>query len=101
MVTIKKIDDEIYEAEIQNSALIIDKHTGYHLKKEIGKILANKRKITVNMMQVDAMDKNGFQMLEQLVDLANKKNCSLSFINYGNPIASKFNLLYKSKEKAL
>ena len=101
MVTIKKIDDGIYEAELQNSVLIIDKHSGYQLKKEIGQIVATQREITIDLKKVDAMDKNGFKMLEQLFDLATKKNCKLHLLNFGSALSSKINSLNKTKEEVL
>jgi anti-anti-sigma regulatory factor len=39
------------------------------------------------------MDKNGYHMLEQLIELAEKKNCKLHFTNYGTDIAKRIQML--------
>ncbi len=93
MTTIKKTDEGMYEASIKNSVLVIDKQSGYQLKKELGKIIGNHREISVDLRQVNAIDKNGYGMLEQLIELARKKNCKLSFKNYGQDIANRIKML--------
>ena len=98
MITIKKSDDGIYETSIKNSVLIIDKKSGYNLKKEIGKIIGNHREVSVNLKQVNAIDKNGYNMLEQLVELARKKNCKLLFNNYGPDITNIIQMLKQTNK---
>ncbi len=65
----------------QKNTPVIDQHTGYALKKEIGLILSGNRIIHVDLKTVNEADKNGVKMLQQLIDLAGKRHCKLEFIN--------------------
>ncbi len=92
MVAIKKTGEGMYEASFQKTVSTIDKHSGYQLKKEVGKIISSNRIITIDLKQADNMDNNGYKMLEQLVELAGKKSCKLSFKNPGPNITKKIQI---------
>jgi anti-anti-sigma regulatory factor len=89
MITIKKISEGVYEAAFQKPAPAIDKHSGYHLKKEVGKIINTHRKIFIDLKKVNSIDEHALKMLEQLCMMADKKNCGLEFKNIGSDIAGK------------
>lgn len=93
MIAFKKSADGIYEASLQKPVPIIDKHIGYMLKKEVGKIINTHRKISIDLKQTNNMDNNGFKMLEQLVEFAEKKHCKLSFKNSGPNITKRIQML--------
>jgi hypothetical protein len=50
MITVKKSDYGNYVASIKNSVLVLDRHSGHQLKKEVTKILPGHSKIDIDLM---------------------------------------------------
>lgn len=93
MVLIKKTGEGTYKASLQETVDIIDRHSGYHLKKEVGKIIGSQRVIEINFQGVRQIDKAGLSMLMQLLILAEKKKCKLRFTGLNSGTESEIKAL--------
>ena len=84
MIAFKKSGEGNYEAFFQKPITTIDRHVGYTLKKEVATIIGANKTISLDFTKVSTIDENGLKMIEQIMNLAGKKKCHLSFKN-SNP----------------
>ena len=92
MIAVKKTGNGAYEVTFQKPVQIIDKHSGYMLKKEVGKLISAHRKITIDFKQLNSISDQGVKLLEQLAETAENKRCKIVFRNYGPEIGKKIHI---------
>lgn len=85
MLKISKIYEGEYSIHFIEPVEVVDKTSGFQLKKEIGRMLKDHRVFRIDLKGVQNVDKNGYKMIGELLVLAAGRSCKIYFEN-SNPL---------------
>ncbi|MBN1597331.1 MAG: hypothetical protein JW894_03490 [Bacteroidales bacterium] len=97
MLIIKKNGESSYLATLTGRKEELGRNDCHIIRREITTMLRPHREIILDIKRIKTIDNGGFNILEDLMNLVNIKNCVLRFINVESSISSRIKKLSEKK----
>lgn len=99
MITVKKLEENKYYVALVADSNTLNRSNCYIIKKELTKLMKAQREITLDLTGVKNIDFSGLEILLELRDMMDTKNCRFKFLNVDPAISKKISGVKSKKEQ--
>lgn len=99
MLTIKKTSEGKYFVTLPDETFELERSNAYYLKKDLLAIIRPYKEISIDIRGVKTINNGGYKILQELMNTARTKRCSIYFLNVDPSIAGRIANLTEMQRK--